>query len=384
MKHLSILGSTGSIGTRALEIVRMHPDHFKVKALTAANNIDFFARQIDEFKPELAAVLDEKKALELSRILKGAFRPQIMFGEAGYCEAASYSDSDMVLLAMVGAVGLKPALCAIESKKQIALANKETLVMAGEIVMAKALEKNVSILPVDSEHSAIFQCLKGNRKKEMKTIFLTASGGPFRKRPFNTFKDISLKDALNHPTWNMGHKITIDSATLMNKGLEIIEAVHLFDIDHKQIQVLVHPQSIVHSMVGYKDGTIMAQMGLPDMRGAIAYAMSQPERLDLQMDFPDFTTLDSLTFEKPDIQKFPSLLFAFEACKQKGTLPAVMNAANEVAVCAFLEHRIGFLDIFRIISTTMEDHTRIDNPDLSVIIEADYWAREKAKAQIKK
>jgi len=382
MKYLSILGSTGSIGTRALEIVRMHPDRFQVKALTAADNIGCFARQIDEFKPELVTVLNEKKALELSRSLKGPCRPQILFGEAGYCEAASYENSDMVILAMVGAVGLKPALCAIESKKQIALANKETLVMAGEIVMAKALENNVSILPVDSEHSAIFQCLKGNRKKELKTIFLTASGGPFRKRPFDTFKDISLTDALNHPTWNMGHKITIDSATLMNKGLEIIEAVHLFDISHEQIQVLVHPQSIVHSMVGYKDGTIMAQMGLPDMKGAISYALSEPERLDLDMGFPDFATLGSLTFENPDIQKFPSLLFAFEACKQKGTLPAVMNAANEVAVCAFLEKRIGFLDIFRIISITMEHHSRIDNPDLSVIIEADCWAREKAQSQI--
>jgi 1-deoxy-D-xylulose-5-phosphate reductoisomerase len=382
MKSLSILGSTGSIGTSALEIVRMHPDRFQVKTLTAANNIGCFARQIYEFKPELVAVLDETKALELSRVLKGSSRPEILFGEAGYCEAAAYQSSDMVLLAMVGAAGLKPALCAIESKKQIALANKETLVMAGEIVMAKALENDVSILPVDSEHSAIFQCLKGNKKKELKTIFLTASGGPFRERPFDEFKDITLKNALNHPTWNMGHKITIDSATMMNKALEIIEAVHLFDITHEEIQVLVHPQSIVHSMVGYKDGSIMAQMGLPDMKGAISYAMSEPERLDLQMDFPDFTTIGSLTFEKPDIKKFPSLLFAFEACKQKGTLPAVMNAANEVAVCAFLEKRIGFLDIFRLISSTMERHTRIDNPDLSGIIEADCWAREKAQSQI--
>jgi 1-deoxy-D-xylulose-5-phosphate reductoisomerase len=248
--------------------------------------------------------------------------------------------------------------------------------------MAKALENNISILPVDSEHSAIFQCLKGNRKKELEIIFLTASGGPFRELPFDSFKDISLKDALRHPTWKMGNKITIDSATLMNKGLEIIEAVHLFEVNPEKIQVLVHPQSIVHSMVGYKDGSIMAQMGQPDMKAAIAYAMSEPERLDLQMDFPDFTTIGSLAFEKPDTQKFPSLLFAFEACKQKGTLPAVMNAANEVAVCAFLEKRIGFLDIFRLISSTMEHHTRIDNPDLSGIIEADCWAREKAQSLI--
>jgi 1-deoxy-D-xylulose-5-phosphate reductoisomerase len=382
MKNLSILGSTGSIGTNALEIVRMHPDHFKVKALTAANNIECFVRQIEEFKPELVAVLDETKALELSKALKGALRPQILFGEAGYCEAASYSDSDMVLLAMVGAAGLKPALCAIESKKQIALANKETLVMAGEIVMAKAEEKGVLILPVDSEHSAIFQCLKGNQKKELKTIFLTASGGPFRERPFDEFKDITLKNALNHPTWNMGAKITIDSSTLMNKGLEIIEAVHLFDVFPEKIQVLVHPQSIVHSMVGFKDGSVMAQMGQPNMKGAISYALSESQRLDLQMDFPDFAALGPLTFETPDTQKFPSLLFALEACKQRGTLPAVMNAANEVAVCAFLEKRMGFLDIFRLVSRTMELHTRIDNPDLSGIIEADCWARDKAQSMI--
>ncbi|MBU8848034.1 MAG: 1-deoxy-D-xylulose-5-phosphate reductoisomerase [Desulfobacterales bacterium] len=382
MKRLSILGSTGSIGTSALNIVRMHPDRFQIKALTAANNIDVFSKQIDEFKPELVAVFDEEKALELSRALKGNSRPEILFGEAGFNEAASYRDCDMVLLAMVGAAGLKPALCAIEAKKQIALANKETLVMAGEIIMAKALENGVSILPVDSEHSAIFQCLKGNRKKDLKTIFLTASGGPFRKRPFDEFKNITLKDALNHPTWNMGHKITIDSATLMNKGLEIIEAVHLFDVTHEEIKVLIHPQSIVHSMVGYKDGSIMAQMGVPDMKGAISYALSEPDRIDLQMDFPDFTSLHSLTFEKPDTKKFPSLLFAFEACKQKGTLPAVMNAANETAVKAFLEKRIDFLDIFKLISRTMELHTRIDNPDLSGIIEADCWARDKAQSLI--
>lgn len=382
MKYLSILGSTGSIGTSALDIVRMHPDLFKVKALTGADNIELLARQIEEFQPELVSVLDETKALELTRMLNSGYRPEIMFGDTGYIEAASFKDSDTVLLAMVGATGLKPALAAIEAEKQIALANKETLVMAGELVMAKASEKDVSILPVDSEHSAIFQCLKANLKKDLKTIFLTGSGGPFRETPFDEFKNISLKQALNHPTWNMGHKITIDSATLMNKALEIIEAVHLFDVTHKEIQVLIHPQSIVHSMVGYKDGSIMAQMGQPDMKAAIAYAMSEPDRIDLHMDFPDFAKLNSLTFENPDTQKFPSLLFAYEACRQKGTVPAVMNAANEVAVKAFLEKRIGFSDIFKLISRTMQFHTRIDNPDLSSIIEADYWARDKAQSLI--
>jgi 1-deoxy-D-xylulose-5-phosphate reductoisomerase len=283
---------------------------------------------------------------------------------------------------MVGAAGLKPALAAIDSKKQIALANKETLVMAGDIVMAKALENGVTLMPVDSEHSAIFQCLQGNRPKDVQKLILTASGGPFRQKPLHEFKAISLEEALHHPTWTMGKKITIDSATLMNKGLEVIEAFHLFRVAPEAIEVVVHPESIVHSMVGFKDGTVMAQLGQPDMKGAISYALSFPERLDLKTAFPDFSALGALTFEKPDTEKFPSLLFAFEACRQRGTLPAVLNAANETAVSAFLEKRIGFHDIFKLISKTMETHTRIDNPDLSSIIEADSWAREKAESLI--
>ncbi|MCM2286089.1 MAG: 1-deoxy-D-xylulose-5-phosphate reductoisomerase [Desulfobacula sp.] len=382
MKRLSILGATGSIGQNALDIVRMHPDRFQVTALTAAFNIEGLARQIHEFKPEIVAVMDKEGALALSRLLEGNHRPEILFGEQGYIEAASYQNSDLALLAMVGAAGLKPALAAIESKKQVALANKETLVMAGDIVMAKALENGVILMPVDSEHSAIFQCLQGNRPKDVQKLILTASGGPFRQKPLHEFKAISLEEALHHPTWTMGKKITIDSATLMNKGLEVIEAFHLFRVAPEEIEVVVHPESIVHSMVGFKDGTVMAQLGQPDMKGAISYALSFPERLDLRMAFPDFSRLGALTFEKPDMEKFPSLSFAFEACRQKGTLPAVLNAANETAVYAFLEKRIGFQDIFRLISRTMETHTRIDNPDLSSIIEADSWAREKAESLI--
>jgi len=385
MKHLSILGSTGSIGQSTLDIVRMYPDRFDIKVLTGAGNMPLLARQIEEFKPEMVAVLDEARALELTGLLTGRGKPEIQYGESGYVTAAAWKSSHMVLLAMVGAAGLKPALAAIESQKQIALANKETLVMAGEIVMEKARENKVAILPVDSEHSAIFQCLAGNRAVDFKRIFLTASGGPFRKRSLEDFKTITLEDALDHPTWTMGHKITIDSATLMNKGLEVIEAVHLFGVSHDEIEVLVHPQSIVHSMVGFTDGTVMAQMGVPDMKGAIAYALSWPARIDLNIGFPDFFamgSLNSLTFDPPDLDKFPSLTFAFEACKQKGTMPAVMNAANEVAVQAFLEKHIEFLTIFEIISSTMGLHTRIDNPDLSGIIEADNWAREKAKSLI--
>lgn len=382
MKQLSVLGSTGSIGTSALDIVRMHPDRFKVSGLAAGKNIDLLARQIDEFKPELISVFDENCALKLSAMVAGKYKSRIVFGDAGYSQVAALKSSDTVLLAMVGAAGLKPALSAIEAKKNIALANKETLVMAGEIVMALAQKNKVSILPVDSEHSAIFQCLLSNRKKDLKTIFLTASGGPFREKPLDAFKDITLEEALNHPTWNMGNKITIDSATLMNKGLEIIEAVHLFDVPPEKITVLVHPQSIVHSMVGYVDGSILAHLGQPDMKAAISFAISDPERLDLQMDFPDFAALGSLTFENPDTKKFPSISYAFEACRQKGTLPAVMNAANEAAVSAFLEKRIGFSDIFRLVSAAMERHTRIDNPDLSSIIEADLWARERVQSEI--
>ena len=382
MKHLSIMGSTGSIGTSALDVVRMSPTLFNIKVLTAANNIALLVRQVEEFEPEMVVVLDETKAFELARSLTGNCKPEILYGESGYVTAAAWESADFVLLAMVGAAGLKPALAAIEAKKQIGLANKETLVMAGQIVMEKARANGVDILPVDSEHSAIFQCLRGNRTKDFKRIFLTASGGPFRHRPRKDFSSITLADALNHPTWNMGHKITIDSATLMNKGLEVIEAVHLFGVSPDEIEVLVHPQSIVHSMVGFKDGSVIAQMGVPDMKAAIAYALSQPDRLDLGTDFPDFTALHSLTFDPPDVDKFPSLAFAFEACKQKGTLPAVMNAANEVAVQAFLEKRVEFLGIFKIISRTMGLHRRIDNPDLSGIIEADHWARETAKSLI--
>ncbi len=382
MKNLSILGATGSIGTSALDIVRMHPDLFRVRALTAANNLPLLCRQIAEFTPEVVAVLDADKARELAGMLTGPCRPDIMFGEIGYARAAAWKTTDMVLLAMVGAAGLKPALAAIEAQKDIALANKETLVMAGDIVMARAREKKVSILPVDSEHSAIFQCIMGKRNKDVKQVFLTASGGPFRNTPKEAFEKITREDALNHPNWSMGEKISIDSATLMNKGLELIEAVHLFGICHEHIQVLIHPQSIVHSMVGFTDGAVMAQMGVPDMKQAIGFALSFPERLDLGMAFPDFVQLQSLTFHAPDFQRFPSLEFARQACIRKGTLPAVMNAANEVAVQAFLDRRMGFSDIFRLISLTMDCHTCIDNPDLSGIIEADHWARTKAESLI--
>ena len=382
MKKLAILGSTGSIGQSTLKIVSLYPDRFDVCVLAAAYNISLLCEQIKRYNPEIVVVMTEKGADKLKVLLKGDVCPEIFIGEQGYIDAASYEKTDIVFLAMVGAAGLRPALAAIDSKKIIALANKETLVMAGDIVMSEAKKNNVPIYPVDSEHSAIFQCLQGNREKDFKKIFLTASGGPFRKKKLSEFATIRPENALNHPNWSMGNKISIDSATLMNKALEIIEAVHFFDVSSEAIEVLIHPQSIVHSMVGFKDGSVIAQMGIPDMRSAISYAMSLPERLDIGVEFPDFTALKSLEFEKCDNEKFPSLDFAFEVCKKGGTLPAVMNAANEVAVEAFLDMRISFPTIYNIISKCLGLHNNIDNPDLSGIIDADRWARETALSLI--
>ncbi len=388
-KRLCILGSTGSIGTSTLDIVALHPDQFDVTILAAANSVERLAHQIIQFQPKMAVLFDEKRVDHLKALLgetdegRGALSAlEIVWGSDGYRLAAAHPDVDAVLLAMVGAAGLMPALAAIDAGKQIALANKETLVMAGELVMARAKERDVTIYPVDSEHSAIFQCLEGNRRGDLKKIFLTASGGPFRKTPLDRFPHIQPDDALNHPTWAMGHKITIDSATLMNKALEVVEAVHLFSLTEDQVEVVVHPQSIVHSMVGFTDGAIMAQMGLPDMRSAISYALSWPQRLDLQLDFPDFPGLHQLEFEAPDGERFPSLGFARAVCRAGGTLPAVMNAANEIAVQAFLDHQIDFPGIFDLIEKIMGEHHHIASPNLDQIIEADGWAREAALSSI--
>ncbi len=378
MKNLAVLGSTGSIGQNALHIAALHPDRFSVSILAAAYNISLLAEQVIRFKPETAVVMTEQGADELASLLRGEKVPEILVGEQGYMAAASSENADTVLLAMVGSAGLYPALAAVEAGKTIALANKETLVMAGDIVMEKARRKNVSVYPVDSEHSAIYQCLLGNRREDFEKIFLTASGGPFRNTPLSDFASIVPGDALKHPNWDMGSKISIDSATLMNKGLEIVEAVHLFDVSPDRIQVLIHPQSIVHSMVGFKDKTVIAQMGVPDMKGAISFALSCPERLDIGVDFPDFFSLQNLTFEPVDREKFPSVDFAFEACRKGGTMPAVLNAANEVAVTLFLEEKIRFTGIYDIISRCMGQHALIDKPDLSGIIDADRWARDKA------
>lgn len=379
MKNLSILGSTGSIGCNTLEIVEMFPERFAVKALAAKKNTALLAGQINRFGPEIAVLFDEAAAKELQNLLPSGTGVDILHGEDGYRAAATYDSVDMVVSAVVGAAGLKPTLAAIQARKDIALANKETLVVAGEIVMREAEANGIRILPIDSEHSAIFQCIEGNRKQDIKKILLTASGGPFFNLPEKDFVNITPKDALNHPTWQMGKKITIDSATLMNKGLEIMEAKGLFHVSLEMIEVVIHPQSVIHSMVAFQDGAVMAQLGLPDMKGAIAYALSYPERLDLKKASPDFSNIGSLTFHRPDEGKFPCLSLAYRAGETGGTLPAVLNAANEIVVHAFLEQRIAFLKIPEIIEKIMEFHTVISNPALSDILQADMWARKQAE-----
>ncbi len=379
MKQISLLGSTGSIGTSTLEVIAIFPDRFSVTALAAKSNIDLLAEQIRKFRPALAVVYTKRHATDLRARLSFDIDVEILWGEAGYKTAAAHPPADVVVNAMVGAAGLGPTLAAIDAGKDIAFANKETLVMAGEIVMAGAAEKGVQILPIDSEHSAIFQCLSGNRKADLNRIFLTASGGPFAHRPIKDFKKITVAEALNHPTWQMGEKITVDSATLMNKGLEVLEAKHLFGVSHDMINVVIHPQSVIHSMVSYQDGSVIAQLGVPDMKTAISYAISYPERLPLNQPLLDFNHLGALTFEEPDFKKFPCLALAYAACETGDTLPAVLNAANEIAVTAFLDHAISFDKIPEMIQQVMDQHRVVAHPNLENIIAADQWAREEAK-----
>jgi 1-deoxy-D-xylulose-5-phosphate reductoisomerase len=375
-KRLVILGSTGSIGTSTLDVVARFPKQFSVKALTAGRNLQRLAEQVVAFHPELVAVRDAQGVAALRRLLPQDLAVKILHGEDGFHAAASQVPADMVVVAMVGAAGLIPTLAAIDAGRDIALANKETLVMAGPLVMARVAAAGVRLFPVDSEHSAIFQCLAGNRGQDLERILLTASGGPFRQWPADRLASVQPAQALAHPNWKMGPKITIDSATLMNKGLEVIEAVHLFTVPPERIEVLVHPQSIIHSMVAFLDGSVMAQMGVPDMRTAIAYALSYPERLPLAQPLPDWTGGGPLTFEAPDLKRFPCLQLAFEACRAGGTFPSVLNAANEVAVEAFLAGRTGFTDITDCVRGALEAHHAPANPDLEAILEADHWARD--------
>jgi 1-deoxy-D-xylulose-5-phosphate reductoisomerase len=381
MKRITILGSTGSIGRSTLDVIEKNRDQFRVVALTAGKNIDLFERQIRLFNPEIAAVADKKTAAVLRRRVKGI---EILAGQEGISAVASYEDSDFVVSSIVGSAGLLPTLAAIRAGKTVGLANKEALVVAGELVMREARRKGVRIIPVDSEHCAVFQCLAGYRKKEIRKIILTASGGPFFNRKREELKTIRAKDALKHPNWSMGKKISIDSATLMNKGFEVIEACWLFGVAPEKVDVLIHPQSIVHSMVEFTDRTCLAQMSVPDMRGPIAYALSYPRRLDDPIGGLELDQIGSLTFRKPDTNNFPCLSYAYEAIRTGGTVPAVLNAANEVAVNAFLDERIGFNDIPAIIRKTVDGHTPQKIAALEDVLAADDWARRTAVSHVRR
>jgi 1-deoxy-D-xylulose-5-phosphate reductoisomerase len=383
-KALSILGCTGSIGVNTLEVVRQFPDRFHIVGLAAGRNIALLSEQISEFQPEAVAVLDEELADRLQHLLAPSpQRPRILFGPEGYRSIATLPEVDMVVAAMVGAAGLVPTVAAIEAGKHIALANKETLVIGGAVVIPLVERRGVHLLPVDSEHSAIFQALQGSQRRSLRRILLTASGGPFFRKSRQELADVTPEAALRHPNWSMGRKITIDSATLMNKGLEVIEARWLFDVEVSQIAVHIHPESIVHSMVEYVDGSVIAQLGIPDMKTPIAYALSYPERLPLQLPALDLFQLQNLSFYPPDDGKFPCLRLAYDACRVGSTLPAVLNAANEIAVDAFLEGHIGFLDVPRLIEGTMERHSVADQATLANILEADRWAREESQRMIR-
>lgn len=378
MKRIAVLGSTGSIGTSTLKIVADNPDKFRVEALTAGRNIALLCKQIKEFRPEVVSVETKELAATLKQML-GHQSPDILFGRDGACEVASHPKTDIVVSAIVGASGLIPTIAAINAQKTVALANKETLVMAGHYVMNLAMEKGVFIIPVDSEHSAIFQSLTGHSHSDIKRILLTASGGPFYSYTRDEMLDITPEMALQHPNWSMGAKITIDSSTMMNKGLEVIEASWLFDVPVESIQVIVHPQSIVHSMVEYIDGSVIAQMGVPDMMGPIAYALSFPERITLPIPHLDLFQINKLTFYPPDIDRFPCLKLAIRAFEAGGTMPAVLNAANESAVAAFLDKRLGYAGIPILISNIMDSYIPVEITSLDHVLSADKWARDEAE-----
>lgn len=377
MKRIMILGSTGSIGRQAIDILSHYPDRFAISALSAGRNAKLLAEQANALKPQYVAIADETKAEELRDAL--AYPCEIFSGKTGIMEMAGIP-CDMALVSIVGAAGLEATLTAIRAGTDIALANKETLVAGGALVMGEAVRHGIDLLPVDSEHSAILQCLRGveaEGRDVIDTLYLTASGGPFRGYTAEQLGDVTPEQALKHPNWNMGAKITIDSATLMNKGLEVIEARWLFDVPPEKIRVLVHPQSIIHSMVGFRDGAVMAQLGLPDMRGPILYALNKCRRLDSPLAPPDFAGLGTLTFDEPDLSVFPCLGLAYRALDEGGTMPAVMNAANEIAVALFLDRKIPFHKIPGIIEKQMDEHNPVPADTLDVIREADRETRER-------
>lgn len=373
MKKIAILGSTGSIGTQALDVVRNLPNEFKVSVLAANSNVELFAKQVEEFQPELAVLADETAYKVLKeKNLRGT---EIAGGRQAFIDAAGFEGVEIVLTSMSGFSGLEPTIKAIKCKKNIALANKETLVVAGELIINLAKEYGVKILPVDSEHGAFFQCLQGENYKSIEKLLLTASGGPFRGKTRADLQNATVKEVLSHPTWNMGKKITVDSASLVNKGLEVIEAKFLYGVDYDQIQVVVHPQSIVHSMIEFVDGSIIAQLAAPDMRLPIQYALTYPNRKISPVKHLNFWEIKNLTFEKPDIEIFKGLKFAYDAGKIGGTAPCIFNAANEVAVAAFLAGKIKFLQIYDVIENALNSRAVIKNPTLEVLLQEDKAVR---------
>lgn len=375
MKYISILGSTGSIGTQTLDVVREHCNKLKVCAITGNNNIELLKEQIIEFKPNLCCVMKEENALKLKEMLPTNIKTEIMSGMKGLIAAAEYDESEIIVTAISGMIGLKPTVAAIKKHKTIALANKETLVTGGNYIMNLAREYNAEILPVDSEHSAIFQSLMVNDKKSINKIILTASGGPFRGKNTEFLKTVTIEDALKHPNWSMGKKITVDSSTLMNKGLEVIEAKFLFDVEPEQIEVVVHPQSIIHSGVEFNDHSTIAQLGLPDMRVPIQFALFYPKRVQNSYKSLSLSEIGNLTFEKPNMEVFKCLRLAFDSLKVGKTMPAVLNAANEQCVSLFLNKKISFLDIGNINEQIMLNHNPVEINSIETILEAEEWTK---------
>ncbi len=379
MKAITILGSTGSIGTQTLDIVAHNPDKFRVVGLAAGSNITVLAEQIRTFKPEIVALGNGKKLAELEQAIASVNnRPKILVGQEGICEIARYGDAESVVTGIVGCAGLLPTIAAIEAGKDIALANKETLIAGAPVVLPLVKKHQVKLLPADSEHSAIFQCLQGVPQGGLRRIILTASGGSFRDLPVEKLSSVTVEDALKHPNWSMGQKITIDSATLMNKGLEVIEAHYLFDLDYDQIDIVIHPQSIIHSLIEVQDTSMLAQLGWPDMRLPLLYALSWPERIYTDWEQLDLVKAGDLTFREPDHQKYPCMQLAYAAGRAGGLMPAVLNAANEQAVALFLAKKVGFLDIPRLIEIVCDRFTTQNTayPSLEDILFADQWARQ--------
>lgn len=381
MKKISILGSTGSIGTQVLEVIDSFPDKFKVLGLSAGRNIHLLKQQVNKYKPKVIAVENEELAEKIAKLLKNK-DTEILYGQEGYIKLACLPEADTVISSIVGSAGLFPTFAAINAGKDICLANKESLVIAGELLIKEASASNSRILPIDSEHSAIFQALNGSCINDVRRLIITASGGPFRKKPKEKLNEVTVENALNHPTWKMGKKITIDSSTLINKGFELIEARWLFNVPVESISVWIHPQSIIHSLVEFIDGSFISQLSLPDMKIPISYALSYPERLPIQKTNPKPVDFTKLTFEEVDHDRFPALRLAIDAAKEGGTMPCVMNAANEIAVEAFLNKRINYVEIAYIIEKVMEFHNKKDILTIQDAIQSDKWARSHAKELI--